>query len=280
VTATQVTDLGETHIYYPLVSPERWCMYVSTHDTTVTRLVVFVHGFNGKAVDTWRQFEQPDVNWSWWIQSDLLFVAYDSLRDSIVGVANRLRRLLPDFYPNNNLSPGQQREYEEIVVLAHSLGGVIVRRAVCDSVQLWLEAGSSGQKPVLVDAVIRLFSPAIAGYRLAGMPGLVKAFGGLSALEAFLRKSSAFIDLQPGSELLVSTRNRTESLAQARCESLESLRPAIVWASPDNVVIESRYETDKVDDSWDNTTHSSICKPVLRTFEKPWIFAETGRTSG
>ena len=242
---------------------------------------MFVHGFNGKAVGTWRQFDQPDASIDWWNQSDLLFVGYDSLRDSIVGVANRLRKRLPDFYPRHDLDPEAPRNYERIVVLGHSLGGLIVRRAVADSVKSWLDSGGDTiSRPVLIDAVVRLFSPAISGYRLAGMPGLVKAFGGLRAVEAFLRKSSAFIDLQPGSELLASTRSLTVGLVPQGADYAAALKPSIVWASPDNVVIESRYETDEVDDSWDDTTHTSVCKPVPLTFELPWRFVELGVADG
>jgi hypothetical protein len=267
------------HIYTPLTAPAGWCMYRSSQPEP-SRLVVFVHGFNGKPVKTWRQFDQPDPNRAWWAQSDLLFVGYNSLSDSIVGVANRLRKLLPDFYPSNAVEPDEPRTYQELFVLAHSLGGLIVRRAVLDSVELWLQRGKAGEKPVLVDSAVRLFSPAIAGYRLAGILGVVKAFGLINGVEVYLNKASAFIDLEPDSYIIKSTRKGTEKLVLEGAGFQSALQPAIVWASPDNIVIEGRYDTDEVDDSWDRTTHTSVCKPKRLKFEKPWIFAESGDQNG
>jgi hypothetical protein len=133
---------------------------------------------------------------------------------------------------------------------------------------------------VLGDSVVRLFSPAIAGYRLAGILGVMKAFGLINGLEVYLNKSSAYIDLKRDSEIINSTRKGTEKLVQQGAGFQNALQPAIVWASPDNIVIEGRYDTDEVDDSWDRTTHISVCKPKRATFEKPWIFAETGDQNG
>src|SRR5262245_36210211 len=82
--------------------PDRWVLYLSPSEQPVTRLVVFVHGFGGKAVCTWLDFPSLDLGVQenvWWRGADLLFIGYQSTRDSITAVANRIRSQLPRFYP-------------------------------------------------------------------------------------------------------------------------------------------------------------------------------------
>ena len=270
---------------YRVAKPKGWCLYVSLSKLPVTRLVVFVHGFRGKAVGTWREF--PDAgNRHWWEGADLLFVGYDSTKENITAVANRLRAQLERFFPApldaamsvKGVSPRPEHgAYSELVIVGHSLGGLIVRRALCDAALDWQERGSQPEsKPAILHARTRLFSPATAGFRAAGVLGMIRASGLWPAVELFLRPSSAYSDLQPGSLTLATTQSRTEPLAGLT--GLDSLRAHIVWANPDNVVIAERYNTDFVDDSWDETTHSTVCKPRRGTFEAPWSFVETGAT--
>lgn len=277
---------NQWHSTVPLVEPSGWTFRVS-HAQTVRRLVVFVHGFNGSAMRTWLDFPSGSQEREWYREADLLFVAYPSLKDNITGAANRLRRELPKFFPDpapaalevdGHSARRSAEPYDELVLVGHSLGGLVIRRALCDAAAQWdMDGGpESGQHPIL-RAEVRLFSPASAGFRAAGHLGIVRATGLWGAIEAVLRRSSAYTDLQPGSPTLEKTRERTEHLADKT--GLCSLRARIVWANPDDVVIPERYTTDHVDDSWDDTTHSTVCKPKRQRFEKPWMFVESGATS-
>ena len=224
----------------------------------------------------------------WWHASDLLFVGYDSRRDNITGTAARLRRYLPGFYPK---LPEQLEEidgvrvraargvlYRELFLVGHSLGGVVVRRALCDEAHRWIiekEDDPMRPRPALLDARVRLFSPASGGFRPAGWVGLIRATPIWFAANMLLRRSSAFTDLQPDSQILRQTRERTESLVNQDKSEWRSLRASILWANPDDVVVTERYRTDLVDDAADNTTHRSVCKPT-GTYDAPWLFVEIG----
>jgi hypothetical protein len=129
--------------------------------------------------------------------------------------------------------------------------------------------------PDLLRAQTRLFSPASAGFRAAGALGVLQASPGWFGLNMLLRRSSAFIDLQPGSETLVATRTRTESLVRARGSHVDALRARIVWANPDNVVTTERYDTDHVDDSIVGKSHSKVCKPDAE-YPAPRTFVQGG----
>jgi pimeloyl-ACP methyl ester carboxylesterase len=265
------------------VDPPGWILYVSHSSQPVRRLVVFVHGFNGRAVGSWMNFPEVGQDREWWVNSDLLFVAYRSTKENITGVAHELRRRLPRYYPSpfaqamvfeSRIARADAAEYEELVVVGHSLGGLIVRRALCDEAQQWVESGQQSPRPKLLDATVRLFSPASEGFRAAGLLGLLQASTPWASIEMFLRRSSAYTDLQPGSPTLVATRRRTEDLV--RRSGFDGLKAHIVWANPDNIVLTERYDTDWVDNSWNGTTHGSVCKPRQDTFEGPWDFVETG----
>ena len=145
------------------------------------------------------------------------------------GAAARLRRELPRFYPrvprdlvqigDTAVRETIDEDYEELLVVGHSLGGVVVRRAVCDVAQGWLdrlEDDPRDPRPALLNARLRLFSPASAGFRPGGWLALVRGTSMWGPLEMFLRRSSAYSDLQPESPLLADTRRRTEALVAAR----------------------------------------------------------------
>lgn len=273
------------HSHVLLGEPANWRMMVSHSSRPVRRLVVFIHGFNGHVLQTWHDFPAgTQLEDDWWRDSDLLFVSYRSTRENISAVAHRIRRHIAQFYPSPNaeaLGAGGEppredvRDYSELVLVGHSLGGLVVRRAMVDAALESLEPGMP--RSPLLDAQIRLFSPASAGFRASGLLGMVAATPVWAAIEMFVRRSSAYTDLQPGSAVLRDTRERTESLAQR--DEFSNLRAHIIWASPDDVVIAERYHTDFVDDAIDATTHSSICKPKPGFFEAPYAFVQEGRLS-
>lgn len=270
-----------------LPSPERWVLYLSHNEPQ--RLVVFVHGFGGKAVNTWQRFPNAGPDRAWWTASDMLFVGYDSKRATIPGTAARLRREISHFYPqlpDELLCAGGCRiraraaaPYGELCLVGHSLGGLIVRRALCDAAKEWSDerrTDPNATRPVLLEASVRLFSPASAGFRAAGFLGLMRASPVWGAVEMWLRRSSAYTDLQPGSDMLVATREWTLQFADD--PEFRALRARILWAEPDDVVVPQRYPTDHVDQFEDGKDHSAVCKP-RDDYGTPWAFVETGRRS-
>ncbi|CAN5167558.1 hypothetical protein BH09ACT9_BH09ACT9_26440 [soil metagenome] len=275
-----------THTPVLLHQHDKWTLMVSNHTETVKRLVVFVHGFNGDGLKTWGQFTKPGAHREWWLESDMLFIDYNSKRDGPLGVALRIRNWIDHFYPKPYAPammiddlPGRAditTPYEELVLVGHSLGGLIIRRAILDVAMNWDNEGRTQDEwHVLLSATTRLFSPASAGFQSGGFLALVEesVFG--RWLEFYLRRSPAFKDMQPNSRVLQDTQKWTEEIALE--PGFEALRPRIVWANPDNVVTTLGYRTDGKQDSWDKTTHSKVCKPIRDHFENPWTFIEKGQ---
>lgn len=242
------------------------------------RLVVFVHGFNGSAVESWNEFPVAGGFRDWWSASDLLFVTYPSTRDSVAGAAYRLRQRLPDFYPTphpaamGNRHPARdntKEPYSELILVGHSLGGVVLRRALADAAQIHKDDGTSS---ILLESSLRLFSPAQGGFRPTKGVGALRASPLWKFIEIILRASNSYADLEPGSGALTDLRRRTEALAV----DYAALRAATIWANPDEIVADQSYDTDRVDSFVDGKNHRSICKPKRYEYEVPWDFAESG----
>ncbi|HEY2216077.1 MAG TPA: hypothetical protein VGH21_01190, partial [Solirubrobacteraceae bacterium] len=201
-----------------LNDPDGWIAYLAP--VKPARLVIFVHGFYGAADETWNFFPDGALTRPWWRQSDLLFVNYDSTRDEIGGVAYELRDRIPDFYPEiltdhprlGAFRPDDFGDYEELYLVGHSLGGVIVRYALLECAIEWrnqLALNAHVPRPRLLDARTFYFSPASAGFRPGGRLALLKETRAWSLLELQLRRSTAYTDLQQGSRLLERLQDGT-----------------------------------------------------------------------
>ncbi|MFF2486276.1 esterase/lipase family protein [Microbacterium sp. NPDC058062] len=246
------------------------------------RLVIFVHGFLGNATRTWAGMLPTPPDHPFWQEADLVFVGYRSFVDTIKSTSDRFRRRLAAYYPTPAPLLSQARgvaggdvgvlNYEQLILVGHSLGGMVIRRALVDDFRIWRASGGAlSVAPVTLGATVRLFSPATAGYRGAGLLSLIRT--GASS-PAVLRFSSAFADMQAGSTFLADTREKTEAYG---AEPLgHGLRARIAWASPENVVETVPYDTDDYDETIRmKRDHIQVCKPVLG-YSTPWDFIENG----
>jgi hypothetical protein len=276
-----------THSPRHLSDPEGWVLYLS--HSQPERLVVFVHGFWGGALKTWQHFPEGGLTRGWWRASDMLFIGYPSGSENITGTADRLCRQLPRFFPNlpqgvleergASVRPPAESSYSELLLVGHSLGGVVVRRALCEVAHSWLQrrkVDAQAPRPPLLEAETRLFSPASAGFRPSGRLGQIKATPLLWLFcRMKLQGSSAFNDLQEGSQILTGTQKRTEEFISQYANELCALRACVLWANPENIVVTERYTSDHCSCSADGTNHLSVCKPN-DTYQIPWRFVETG----
>lgn len=237
-------------------------------DPPAGRLVVFVHGFAGSAVKTWRAFYEGQARYGWWRESDLLFVGYRSLHDEVGYVASTLRVLVGRAFPSpqDGMLPLRQGDipYARLVLVGHSLGGVILRMALLE------ELRAQPSSPLLAAALL-LFSPATGGFVPSGLLGAFRELGLWSAVEAVLSGAPSYNLLRRKIDDLARLRGDTEQAALTH-PWLPSLSSWTLWATPDRVVATGGYVTDAPPE-WENLGHTRVCKPGP-TYTRPWEFIQ------
>lgn len=272
-----------THTLRIARQPRDWRILIAAKSPK--RLIVFVHGWGGKPLSTWADFQHSGRIDPWWRDSDMAFAAYPSVTQQIAISSIELTGALDAIFPTlpaellsvgGTWLPGRDpgHSYEELILIGHSLGGVLIRRAILDCAKDWL-AKSTGEasQPGILGAKVILFSPAIGGFQPTGHPMAIVPRAVEDKIRSVLRASPSFLDLSPESWLIKETRVETEALASAEGRNFAGVRAKIAWAGREHLVVARRYSTDPPDVSIPDRTHVDVCKPNGR-YTAPWEFAQ------
>jgi pimeloyl-ACP methyl ester carboxylesterase len=235
--------------------------------TPTKRAIVFVHGFGGDAIGTWQQFPRLLALQDGCCGHDLIFFGYDGLRTYAQNSAVQFREFLRAIgeraasVTNPLLDPAARRPedfaYEQITVVAHSLGAVVTRRALLDA-HLLAEAG--GGFDWLKRTQMILFAPAHMGANVLGLATSVMITFQLHLLGAFAKhRFPVLADLEEESRTLTILRSETlEAMKKPGSEYLRAKR--VILADKDKVVWPHRFANDPPPETLPGT-HTSICKP-------------------
>lgn len=224
--------------------------------------VVFVHGFNGDAVRTWGDFETLAAEDPRFRQTDFYFFGYDALFSNVMAAASFLHGMLDqlgrDPLPllGTLATPEAQMNrkdgYSKIVIVAHSLGGVVSRWVLLRAVE--------EQAPWVGKLRYLLFAPAHRGSDLAGLA--TQGAEGISFLkflvEALKAGSPLVRELDSRSPVLADLERRTKELA-AQHACLRATR--VVIAEKEMVVNNWIFALDPYPQALRGTNHESVCKP-------------------
>jgi hypothetical protein len=208
------------------------------------------------------------------VGADALFVDYPSTTRSIAFCAAKFRQFLLDLLRepsprvvNGSLPEGVPRRpldarYEKIVLVGHSMGAVVIRRALLDLDRDELTPEERGMLQML------FFAPAHKGARDLGKfveagLGLDKLpLGGLLGSLLRLRYRSV-ADLTKESECLADLASDSETLREARgaTQNADYLRAHVYHAESDLVVYDDRFDDDFSTNPVMRQNHRSVCKP-------------------
>jgi pimeloyl-ACP methyl ester carboxylesterase len=262
----------------------------------VDSAVVFVHGWGGAAGRTWENFQAglrglPEAS-----KADGIFWGYPSTIRKVAFCAAKFREFLGDLVEapashilNLSLPPkapprDPQFRYRKVVLCAHSMGAVIVRRAVIELDRMGkLEASRTAVR-------LLLFAPAhkgsnipmmaASGFGLEWIPG-----ARLIANSLLVLRYRSLMDLATGSEVLrlleqdcrdlrtskipeyeriLESRRRLSSDADVEAIGASlwgHLRATVLHAEADGVVEQERFDDDPPFTTVMRRNHRSICKP-------------------
>jgi hypothetical protein len=231
------------------------------------KAIVFIHGFSGDAIATWSDFHLLLPECVHCAGRDIYFYGYDGLWTDIYANAGLFRGFVGRLFTktsrmvNDNLPPLSQRVigfgYDEILIAAHSLGAVIVRRSLLDATT---EGAEWAPKVKMV-----LYAPAHKGARVvnlalsaANLPFLDKFVEPAAALARF--KSPLIDQLTRGSEALKQLLDDTEKARQNGANAHLRARK-VIMAKTELIVEQDRFADDPPPVPIPDTDHVSVCKP-------------------
>ncbi|MES2429391.1 MAG: alpha/beta hydrolase [Bacteroidota bacterium] len=233
-----------------------------------TTLVIFVHGFNGSATATWDDFPRLIRTTNDFAHADVIFYGYESLKGQANNNAIKFYSLLKAACENNPNKLGFERKeigddhsYKKILIIAHSLGAVIVRRALLNA--------KSENKIWLDKCKMILFAPAHRGARipdliLESLPKIVRVLAGLGMIAIPIIN-----DLRPNSQTILNLIADSEKLLEKN-EGDFTIASHVIWANNEKVVHNQRFCVDPVATLIDNKSHVAVCKPNQKKYADPY----------
>jgi hypothetical protein len=251
---------------------------IAIRTNSVRNVLIFVHGFCGHADDTWESFQSLIGHESGdkWRNTDMFFIGYSSLRRSLADTSWDLLEFLEDLLnaPHSKMhewteSPALQSvrppnsyEYLNLTLVGHSMGGLVIRKAVVDCLKDLPNGPQDSFEKILTNANVLLYAPALWGMQMSGLKGVAWDLAGIQTWARMMTGGiSSIKEVQPGSPILQSTREATEELA-AKPGAAPSLVAHIAWADNDKVIANlNTYRTDPSGVRIVGSTHLSVCKP-------------------
>lgn len=229
-------------------------------------LVVFVHGFNGSAIDTWNDFPRLLRSENRFREADIVFYGYESLKGQANNNALRFYSCLKELVKCNPRVYGFDRRqaidqrYDKIIIAAHSLGAIIVRRALLNA--------KAENKNWLPSVRMILFAPAHRGARIQklvneSVPGWGKLIIGLGFI-----KYPVLDDLRPDSETIQGLIRDTQAHLNNN-DGHFTIAHEVIWANNEVVVHNERFCNDPIANLVDGKGHMKVCKPANPNYVQP-----------
>lgn len=227
-----------------------------------TTAIIFIHGFHGHAIKTWVEFPTyvtTDVRFN---KCDFFYYGYDSLGQQIHFSAAEFYQFIDQVYNNNHIlfkesigdSLGRHRQkiyYTNIIIVAHSMGAVITRKALVNAIK---------KKLIWVDKTkMILFAPAHRGARVSklwidSLPPVINIIA-----NAISFKVVTIGELKPNSDTLNDLVASCKEYINTPYEPYV-IAKEVVAASHDTIVYTLDFLKDPVPTPLKGS-HTSVCKP-------------------
>jgi pimeloyl-ACP methyl ester carboxylesterase len=242
------------------------------------RALIFVHGFGGASTGTWDLFSSLLPEEPLFSRHDLFFYGYESLRQTTAYSAAKflewLKEILvdPSTVVNSLLCPSAPRRppdftYEQVTIIAHSMGAVVTRRALLDL------ASDAVMSSPLDRVRMVLFAPAHLGGDVIRLAAEALVPLKLALVVPFLKfRWPSLKDLEPGSITLDLLREDTlRAIEESRAihgSTRHLIAAAVIHGQKDRIVNQNQFCLDPRLTPFDGRGHIGVCKPCV-DFRKP-----------
>jgi pimeloyl-ACP methyl ester carboxylesterase len=244
---------------------------------TPSTAVIFVHGFRGDPQDTWTDFHSligEAISPKQWLTSDVYFFGYDSIGRSIDDSADDLLDFVNEVFPIAELSSTEdalipqglvrERNYQDLVLVGHSQGGVVIRWAIANAGQI---AKHDANLAPILRSRVALFAPALGGYVPSRWLGVAALLTGVRTL------AKLYVTHSPSATEMADKKflDQVEK-ATWQCYQQSSATPAytahVLFGSNEQVVVRQKYIQDCRHRPQPGKDHFSVCKPSL-SYRRP-----------
>ena len=260
---TEAIDLAERHDYT--------VFFATGH---ATQLVIFVHGYGGNAITTWKSFFTLLRNDPSFFDKDVIYYGYKSKEYQAADHAGDFYDFLNDHALSSASSSYfimaldersfEKRKYEKVTIVAHSLGAIVTREA--------LKTAYDNKRDWLPTTQMMLFAPAHLGANILPLVFYTLDIFNLTRLigSYFKYKTPVLNDLEKGSDILKKIMSETKELLQNQNGSFTKAK-CVVHAKGDRVVENLKFNEDRDAKRIEGKSHSKVCKPTL-DYEEPIEF--------
>lgn len=229
------------------------------------KAILFVHGYSGAPIKTWSDFHELLPTSPKFVSHDLIFYGYDGLYGELNSSAAMFRQLLIKIFDEpaslllSEIAPAAARPadfcYDEVMIVAHSLGAVIARRGLLDATR--------DQHAWVSRTKLILYAPAHKGAAVLELAKEVSSsfkFLGLLPFIAARFASPLMTQLEENSSELKDLLRDTEA-ATANGANPHLIATKVILAERERIVNNERFATDPAPNTIRGTTHTSVCKP-------------------
>lgn len=236
-------------------------------------LVVFVHGFRGRALSTWLAFPDFVEGFDGLRKADLLFYGYASRPQRMQNIAINLRSHLDAIWADAANLGGAvsaalaQRPkatedtgtaWARVLFVAHSLGAVVVRRALLDC--CLDETGRYGEEHWSRRSGLCLFAPAHSGANILRLIDETLSTLGIPIAPVLKLIHPCLYDLEEDCAALAALRDDYWGIPEDRRNLVNAV--SVILAENDGVVDPGRFPGDPIPDQIAGKGHLDVCKPT------------------
>lgn len=242
------------------------------------KLLLFVHGFNGSPYSTWDNFAGYIPTRQEFSGHDVIFYNYDSknVQTTVSGITfcdflHEITKVANPFekaFRGTGLQRSEDFRYEEIVLVGHSLGSIVLRHALIhsDTAEKYWWANISK---------LILFAPAHKG-AIAVKPLLELFYPWFAPLASLVRiKIPTIDDVDLGSPTCTihGLLAKSEKLEQANKSNLVKSK-VVIWAETEKIVKNEIFHIDPPGVIFYKKRHTTLCSPYMKFLEPVDIIAQ------
>jgi hypothetical protein len=260
---TEAIDLAEKH---------KLTAFFGTGHTN--QLVVFIHGYGGNAITTWKMFFTLLRSDPFFYDKDIIYYGYKSKEYQAADHAGDFYEFLNDHALSSEETSFcsmaleernfEKRSYEKVTIVAHSLGAIVTREA--------LKTAFDNKCEWLSKVQMMLFAPAHLGANILPLIFETLDISSVTRLIGlhFKYTTPVLNDLEKGSEILLKIMKETRKLLQEKKGTFTKAK-CVVHAKGDRVVQNLKFNEDSDAKRIEGKTHKKVCKPSIE-YEEPIEF--------